>query len=379
MFQKLKMVVYKEGEMNFETTSFLLVDFSLAALLARYVLGFLFTVAGLAKVGARAEFEEVITKYDLLPPGSARLVSIGLPWVELAVGVLLLLGIFMSLAATIAASLLIGFIVVAVLNALRGKEAGCGCFGPRWRTRSGWLTVAARNTALLVLAMYLLLPYLTPSLTPHPSSLSSMLIGSALLSAALLFGLPPKDPRKKTHRMMTGLDLDRRRFLRYAAALAGGAVAGLFLESPGASAAQRSLHVPGKVIVEHEIDLPSLAEAIERAPHSLLLPQYVPSGYVLEKVGAFTRGAEGGNVRDVILHYGRDAYHRLTIKFSPKLEGNPCDGTLIDCPRIRGHEALLCETSPARHVLSWNDTHWHVSVIGMNVAVEELLAVARSM
>ena len=362
-----------------ENIVFETIHFQLGIFVARYILGFLFAVAGIAKVGARAEFEEAITKYDLLPPGSARLVSIGLPWVELAVGVLLLLGIFMPLAATIAASLLVGFIVVAVLNALRGKEAGCGCFGPRWRTRSGWLTVAARNTALLVLAMYLLIPYLTPSLTPPPSSPSSMLIGSALLSAALLFGLPPKDPRKKTSRTMTGLDPDRRRFLRYAVALAGGTVAGLFLESPGARAAQRSLNPPSKVIIEHEVELPSLAEAVERAPHPLLLPQYVPSGYVLEKVGAFTRGAEGGNVRDVILHYGRDAYHRLTIKFSPKLQGNPCGGTVIGRPRIRGHEALLCETSPVRHVLSWNDVHWHVSVIGMNVAVEELLAVARSM
>lgn len=213
-------------------------------LVARFVLGFPFTLAGMSKVRARSEFEKVIANYNLLPPGGARLISIVLPWMELLIGALLLLGVFTPVATVIVAGLLVAFVGIAVMNAARGKEAGCGCFGPCWHSKAGWLTVAARNVVLLALAGYLLIPYLTLSLATPATSLTSMTIGGLVLAVAVFLGLLMSVGAEEDKEQVQGVEVDidnsRRQFLRYATEVMGGAVTGIFLGSPSRSLAQSS-------------------------------------------------------------------------------------------------------------------------------------------
>lgn len=203
-------------------------------LVARFVLGFVFTLAGMSKVRARSEFEKMIANYNLLPPGEARLISIVLPWTELLIGALLLLGVFTPVATVIVAGLLVAFVGIAVMNAVRGKEAGCGCFGPRWHSKAGWLTVAARNMVLLALAGYLLIPRLTSSLAAPATSLTSMIVGGLVLAVAVSLGLPAavdaeEEDKQQVQEVEADVDSGRRRLLRYATALSVGALGRVLL------------------------------------------------------------------------------------------------------------------------------------------------------
>jgi hypothetical protein len=102
-------------------------------------------------------------------------------------------------------------------------------------------------------------------------------------------------------------------------------------------------------------------------------------------VGAFTKGVKEHLVREVILHYGKDAHHRLTIQFSPKREhdSEPNFGSVLGKLAVRGQEAVLWKslTSSNRviHTLWWKDRDWEISVIGMNVLENELFAVSQSL
>ncbi|MCC7354797.1 MAG: DoxX family membrane protein, partial [Anaerolineae bacterium] len=367
-----------------------IVSFTPVVFVARLVLGFLFALAGISKATARKEFEKTIARYEILPPTGAVLVSLVLPWVEFSVGVLLLIGAFMPLAAAVTAILLFGFIVIAILNAIRGKEPGCGCFGPHWRAREGWLSVAVRDAALLVVAIYLIVSYLLLSHPAPATSLVSIAIGVIFLAIAILIGLPL--PTIGAQESTTGAREEvsdrgggRRRFFRYAAAVAGGTVAGALLDSPSRNLAQAKDTEPSQQVIEHEVKLTSLSEATERAPHPILIPRYVPSDYSLEMVGAFTRGVKEHHVREVILHYGKDAYHRLTIQFSPKREhdSEPNFGSVLSKLMVRGQEAVLWKSFTSRnriiHTLWWRDRDWEISVIGMNVSENELFAVSQSL
>jgi uncharacterized membrane protein YphA (DoxX/SURF4 family) len=237
------MLAMKEVQMIAENAVIAIVSFTPVVFAARLVLGFLFALAGISKATTRKEFEKTITRYEILPPTGAMLVSLVLPWMEFAIGALLLLGALTPLAATVTAILLFGFTVIAILNAIRGKEPGCGCFGPHWRAREGWLSVAVRDVVLLVVAIYLIVPYLLPSYIAPATSFVSIATGIIFLAVAILIGLPlptsgAQESTRGAREEVSDRSGGRRRFFRYAAAVAGGTVAGAILDSPSRSLAQ---------------------------------------------------------------------------------------------------------------------------------------------
>jgi uncharacterized membrane protein YphA (DoxX/SURF4 family) len=101
-----------------------------AALLARLLVGGIFLVAAIPKLGNTAAFADGIRAYHLLPPSLVVPVAIALPWLELLVGVYLLAG-YMSRWAGLAAAGMLTIFVVALTEALvTGNTAhSCGCFG----------------------------------------------------------------------------------------------------------------------------------------------------------------------------------------------------------------------------------------------------------
>jgi uncharacterized membrane protein YphA (DoxX/SURF4 family) len=67
-----------------------------------------------------------------------QVVARTLPWVELLIGVLLIAGRWMRVAAVGCSLLLLVFFGLMVRAHLKGMEINCGCFGPgetiSWRT-----------------------------------------------------------------------------------------------------------------------------------------------------------------------------------------------------------------------------------------------------
>ena len=98
-------------------------------LLARLVVGGTWIWAGWLKLPDPEASVTAVRAYQLLPPGVADAVGRGLPPVEIAVGVLLVLGLFSRAAAAASALLLAAFIVGIASVWVRGIPISCGCFG----------------------------------------------------------------------------------------------------------------------------------------------------------------------------------------------------------------------------------------------------------
>ena len=96
---------------------------------ARLVLGGVWIAAGLLKVGDLAASGRSVVAYRLLPYPVATTLGAVLPFVEIGLGLLLVLGLATRLAAILSAVLQIAFIIGIVSAWARGLRIDCGCFG----------------------------------------------------------------------------------------------------------------------------------------------------------------------------------------------------------------------------------------------------------
>jgi len=97
--------------------------------LARFGLGALFIYAGYAKLQNPFMFEMAVDGYQLLPPTGVIVVAHGLPWLEVALGLVLWTGWKLPYTATFTTLLLGVFLTMMAITYSRGIEAQCGCFG----------------------------------------------------------------------------------------------------------------------------------------------------------------------------------------------------------------------------------------------------------
>ena len=70
----------------------------------------------------------MIYNYRLVPGAALDLMALVLPWLELLVGLALILGIWARTAAVLVGALLLVFIVAISWNLVRGNPIVCGCF-----------------------------------------------------------------------------------------------------------------------------------------------------------------------------------------------------------------------------------------------------------
>ena len=100
-------------------------------------------------------FAMAIDSYQLLPQTGVEIAARTLPWVELAIGVLLVIGRWTRWASLVTSGLLVVFFSLMVRAFAKGQEISCGCFGPgeiiSWKTllRDGSMLAAS----LWVMAM----------------------------------------------------------------------------------------------------------------------------------------------------------------------------------------------------------------------------------
>ncbi|MEV8505078.1 MauE/DoxX family redox-associated membrane protein [Actinoplanes sp. NPDC051475] len=127
---------------------------------ARFGLAAVWLVAGALKVGDLAASGRAVNAYQLFPYEVAKAIGAAQPFLELALGLLLLAGLAVRLSAGISAALLLIFIAGIVSAWARGLQIDCGCFstggelGAGTDPAYGW--DIARDAAFLVLAGILL-------------------------------------------------------------------------------------------------------------------------------------------------------------------------------------------------------------------------------
>jgi len=94
----------------------------------RLILGFLFLYASLDKIICPQKFAEVIYNYRLLPVELLNICAIIVPWIEVFIGIALLLGIWIETSAFMLSGLTLFFIVMIISAIARGLDIECGCF-----------------------------------------------------------------------------------------------------------------------------------------------------------------------------------------------------------------------------------------------------------
>jgi len=99
----------------------------LIPIISRFVLGFIFIYFSWDKIIDPALFAKLVLNYDIVPLNLINISVLVLPWIELIIGICLILGIFMDTAALISLSLLSLFIIMIFQAFLRGKSIDCGC------------------------------------------------------------------------------------------------------------------------------------------------------------------------------------------------------------------------------------------------------------
>ena len=127
-------------------------------LFARLTLGGVIFAAGALKVTTPYKSAAAMRAYELLPISIANFFGYALPWFEVGLGALLILGVATRLSGFIAGSLMIAFIFAIASAWARGLSIDCGCFGGGGQVAPGetkYLQEIVRDFGLAFLGFYL--------------------------------------------------------------------------------------------------------------------------------------------------------------------------------------------------------------------------------
>jgi putative oxidoreductase len=98
-------------------------------LISRLFLAGIFILSGMTKLGIPEPFAESIRSYEVpLPDFVVQTMAVGLPPLELGLGVWLLIGLFTRFSAAVSGGLMVVFLIALIQAAFRGLDPNCGCF-----------------------------------------------------------------------------------------------------------------------------------------------------------------------------------------------------------------------------------------------------------
>ena len=128
-------------------------------LVARLILGGVLFLAGYLKVDEPDKSQMAVRAYEMLPISVANLLGLVLPFVEVAIGALLILGSLTRLMAALGGFTMVIFIIAIAQAWARGLNIDCGCFGGGGTVAPGetkYLQEILRDIGLVFLALYLI-------------------------------------------------------------------------------------------------------------------------------------------------------------------------------------------------------------------------------
>ena len=98
-------------------------------LLARLILGIVLLVAGALKVPNLPKSAMAVRAYELLPIPIANFLGYTLPWIEIGLGLLLIVGVTVKISGALGGLTMLAFIIAIAQAWARGLSIDCGCFG----------------------------------------------------------------------------------------------------------------------------------------------------------------------------------------------------------------------------------------------------------
>ena len=134
--------------------------------LCRLVLAGVWITAGALKLPDLSESVRAVQAYQILPHGLASTVGRGLPFLEIAIGLLLLAGLLTRYAAGVSALMQLAFIIGISSVWARGLSIDCGCFGNGGQLGAGespnYFWDVVRDVALFAASVILVVRPRTP-------------------------------------------------------------------------------------------------------------------------------------------------------------------------------------------------------------------------
>ncbi|MCX6429316.1 MAG: DoxX family membrane protein [Actinobacteria bacterium] len=128
-------------------------------LLARLTLGGVLITAGYLKAFNPSKAKMAVRAYEVLPIALANILGVLLPWVELGVGFLLILGVATRFTARFTALLMFVFIIAIGQAWARGLSIDCGCFGGGGQvdpSQTKYLPEIGRDIAFILISYFLI-------------------------------------------------------------------------------------------------------------------------------------------------------------------------------------------------------------------------------
>ncbi len=114
-----------------------------------------------------ASFAQQVESYKIISPEASQLVAHALPFVEIVLGLLLLIGWRLRIWATVITVIMAGFLAAVTRAYLLHMEINCGCFGTPEKLTG--MTVV-RDAAFTVLALLMTIFAFREARQPHPWS-----------------------------------------------------------------------------------------------------------------------------------------------------------------------------------------------------------------
>ena len=106
----------------------------------RFLIGALFLYAAVPDILDTMGFASSIYNYQLFPSSIIGISAAFVPWLEVLVGLALVSGIKIRGASLLISLLVVVFISLAAISAIRGLDIDCGCFSGVER-KANWLAI----------------------------------------------------------------------------------------------------------------------------------------------------------------------------------------------------------------------------------------------
>ena len=127
-------------------------------LIFRLTLGAVLLIAGYLKAINPQKSAMAVRAYEVLPISIANFFGYTLPWFEIGVGALLILGVAVRISAVLGGLTMLIFILAISQAWARGLSIDCGCFGGGGTvdpSQTKYLEEILRDFGLMLMAVYL--------------------------------------------------------------------------------------------------------------------------------------------------------------------------------------------------------------------------------
>lgn len=119
------------------------------------ILGLVFVISAIGKIMDLSAFGKVIHSYSVVPDSWVAALALIIPYLELGLGLMLVLNLFPETAGAIGLIMIFSFTTISMYRYFNGDVSDCGCFG-KIIQRDNDLTLLSENLVLMT-ALYFII------------------------------------------------------------------------------------------------------------------------------------------------------------------------------------------------------------------------------